>query len=84
MSGRIGGNRAWADLGLVTLVVGGALSLMLSIMALGLGALLGRIPLLAVVLPGVCMLVSVTGLIITVVTARNPEGRTASASDEDS
>ncbi len=72
-----------ADLGLVMLVVGGALSVITSIMTLGLGALLGRIPLFAVVLLGVCILATVTGLAITVTTARNLEKRAAPASDED-
>lgn len=62
-----------ADLGLVALVVGGAFSLLLGIVTLGIGALLGRIPLFLAVLLGLSMLVTVAGLAVTVAAGQNRE-----------
>ena len=62
-----------ADLGLVGLVAGGAVSLLLGILTLGIGALLGRIPLFLAGLLGLSILVTMTGLVVTIVTGRNRE-----------
>lgn len=66
-------NEALADLALVALVAGGAISLLLGIVTLGIGALLGRIPLFLAALLGLSMLVTMTGLAVTVATGRNRE-----------
>lgn len=65
-------SRALADLGLVTAVVGGALTIALSVMTLGLGALLGRIPIFILVLLGICILFTVAGVVVTIITNRAP------------
>ena len=60
-----------ADFGLVGLVVGGAATLLLGMVTIGVGALLGRIPLVLGVLLSLAALVTVVGLLVTVATARN-------------
>ena len=70
-----GRNYALTDVGLVALVAGGAISLVLGILTLGIGALLGRIPLLPAVLLGLSMLVTMTGLVVTIATGGNRERR---------
>lgn len=62
---------ALADAGLVALVVGGAVSLALGVITLGIGALLGRIPLFPAVLLGVSALITLSGLAVTIATGRN-------------
>ena len=62
-----------ADFGLVALVVGGAISLLLGVLTLGIGAFFGRIPLFLAIVLGVSILVTVTGLVITVTAGRKSE-----------
>ena len=64
------GRGSLADFGLVSLVLGGGASLLLGMAAIGVGALLGRIPLVLGVLLGLATVVTVIGLSVTVVTAR--------------
>ncbi len=53
-------------------MVGGALTIALSVMTLGLGALLGRIPIFILVLLGICILFTVAGVVVTIITNRAP------------
>lgn len=73
MSRAAGRNQALADFGLVALVAGGTIFLVLGIVTLGIGALLGRIPLLLAIMVGLSILVTMTGLVLTVGTAGNRE-----------
>lgn len=75
-----------ADFGLVSLVVGGTATLLLGTVTIGIGALLGRIPLVLWVLLGLAALVTVLGLLLTVATARSgtPTPRPAPEQDDDS
>lgn len=59
-----------ADFGLVGLVVGGTATLVLGMVTLGIGALLGSIPLVLGILLGLAALVTILGLLLTVATAR--------------
>ena len=60
-----------ADFGLVSMVLGGAVTLLLGMVTIGVGALLGRIPLVLGLLLGLAVLVSMIGLFVTITTARN-------------
>ena len=59
-----------ADFGLVGLVLGGTATLILGMVTLGVGALLGRIPLVLGILLALAALVTILGLLLTVATAR--------------
>ena len=60
-----------ADFGMVGLVMGGAATLLLGVVTIGVGAVLGRIPLVLGVLLGVAALITMTGLAITIFTVRS-------------
>ena len=68
---RVNSRGSPADFGLVGLVIGGAATLLLGIVTIGVGALLGRIPLVLGVLLSLAALVTVVGLLVTVATARS-------------
>lgn len=59
-----------ADLGLVSLVVGGGASLALGIVSIGTAALLGRIPVFLGFLFVVAAMTTVFGLIVTIAVVR--------------
>lgn len=60
-----------ADLGLVALVGGSAVSLALGIVTIGVGALLGRIPSFLAAVLALSLLVTMAGLAVTIVVAGN-------------
>ncbi|WP_420613474.1 hypothetical protein [Candidatus Spongiisocius sp.] len=66
------GSRAGSlwDMALVGLVVGGGATFVLGAVALGVGALTGRIPLILWLLLALGMLVGATGLVITLIGLR--------------
>ena len=71
MSTDPGSNRSMlADIGLVSMVVGGGASLVLGIACLLLAALLGYIPVVIGFLFVLAALVTVFGLVVTIVTTR--------------
>lgn len=61
---------ALADIGLVSLVVGGGATLLLGMAAIGAAAFLGRIPLPIGLLFVVASLATVFGLVVTIITVR--------------
>ena len=83
MIGKDGEARALADLGLVGLVVGGITFLVLGVVTLGIGALLGRIPLFLGVLLGFSMLVTVIGLVVTIATGQTRRSVVRSPTDRE-
>ena len=91
MSNPGGGRSLAADFGLTALVLGGGAAFLLGLIAVGAGALLGRIPLFLGVLLALASLTALSGLAATVTTARSqpktpgadeaPQGREADAGE---
>lgn len=62
-----------ADYGLVALVGGGAALLLVGMATIGVSAFLGRIPVVLATLLGLSLLITLVGLVITVVTRQRTD-----------